>query len=543
MIFFMGVIGITGYRSLKKINEHLDSIFLIQMPSIDFLIEADRDLQQLLVAERSMMFTDNNSDLFEFFLDEYASNSIQAKERWDKYKDLAITEEEKALFPKFETARAAWEVTSKKAVDLANSSDEAQKQDAISLSLGEAKVNFEEMREFINTLTEMNLENAGLARENAQSVFNGAVSILLISILFGVVIGLTLSVIITRNITKPVNEMVGGLKKIAQGEGDLTQRLREGGKDEIGELARWFNMFMGKLQEIIKEVVLGIDTLSSSATDLSSISTQMSNGISNITDRTNTISASAAEMSESMEKVAEAMDLSSTNTNMVATATEEMSVTVSEIASNAEKARCISSEAAQKASTASSNMSALDEAASSVGMVTETISEISEQTNLLALNATIEAARAGEAGLGFAVVANEIKELAKQTAIATLDIKEKIDGIQGTVSSTVDQISSVTSIIGDVDEVVVTIATAVEEQSTATADIAENVSEVSSGISQVNENIAKSSSVSNQMSHEIKGVSQAMEDMSRSGNQVNQSATDLDRLSENLKSLVGQFKT
>ncbi len=101
-------------------------------------------------------------------------------------------------------------------------------------------------------------------------------------------------------------------------------------------------------------------------------------------------------------------------------------------------------------------------------MVTETITEISEQTNLLALNATIEAARAGEAGRGFAVVANEIKELAKQTAQATLNIKSQIDDVQRTTSSTVTEINQISDVIRRVNDIVGTIATAVEEQTAAT---------------------------------------------------------------------------
>jgi methyl-accepting chemotaxis protein len=357
--------------------------------------------------------------------------------------------------------------------------------------------------------------------------------------------GLVVAVIIlfsARAIVRPINAAVAGLKDIAQGEGDLTMRLQVSSRDEAGELARWFNTFIEKLQGIIRDIAGGVDTLSSSSTELSAISEQMTQGITTVSDKSNTVSAAAEEMSANMNNVAAAMEESATNTNMVATAAEQMSATIGEIAQNAERARGISDEAAHKATSASTNMDQLGVAANSIGKVIETITDISEQVNLLALNATIEAARAGEAGKGFAVVANEIKELAKQTAAATQDIKEKIEGIQGTTSMTVGQISEITQVITDVSEVVATIATAVEEQSAATKDIATNVAQASRGIQEVNENVNQSSAVSAEMSRDIAGVSVSMNEMSTSSSQVNLSAQELSELSETLKQMVDQFK-
>jgi methyl-accepting chemotaxis protein len=364
--------------------------------------------------------------------------------------------------------------------------------------------------------------------------------IVICGLLFTAII--VLCIIIAVGIVRGLKEMIASFQDIAKGEGDLTKRIEIASKDEIAELAGWFNTFIEKLQGIIRQIAGGVETLSTSSTELSAISEQISQGIQSASDKSNTVSAAAEEMSANMNNVAAAMEESATNTGMVATASEEMSATIGEIAQNAEKARCISDEAAHKATDASTNMDELGNAADAIGKVVETITEISEQVNLLALNATIEAARAGDAGKGFAVVANEIKELAKQTASASQDIKEKIGAIQGTTTTTVGQITDITEVITEVNEVVSTIATAVEQQSATTREIADNVSQASQGIQEVNENVNQSSTVSTEISRDIAGVSATMNEISTGSEQVNLSAQELSKLSERLKQMVEQFK-
>jgi methyl-accepting chemotaxis protein len=381
------------------------------------------------------------------------------------------------------------------------------------------------------------IQNIGSrAKSRMQGVLIG------LGFVFGLIMLSAIGALTIMMVLRPINAAVAGLKDIAQGEGDLTMRLSASSKDEVGELAKWFNLFIEKLQGLIKEITGSVETLSSSSTELSAISDQMSQGIESVSDKSNTVSAATEEMSTNMNTVSAAMEQSASNTNIVVTAAEEMSSTIGQIAQNAEKARIISNEANDKVNNASTNMDQLGNAADSIGKVVETITDISEQVNLLALNATIEAARAGESGKGFAVVANEIKELAKQTAGATQDIKEKIDSIQGTTSTTVGQITEINQVIADVSSVVANIAAAVEQQSAATKEIADNVAQTSQGIQEVNGNVNQSSSVASKISGDIASVSDSINGMATNSNQVNLSAQELSQLSESLKQRVNQFK-
>jgi methyl-accepting chemotaxis protein len=360
--------------------------------------------------------------------------------------------------------------------------------------------------------------------------------------LVGVACIVTIAMLITRSIVRPVQGVVANLTNLAQGEGDLTARLQVDTQDEIGQLSSRFNEFMDKLHTMIKDIIGGIETLSSSSTELSAISQQLSANSDQTAGKSETVATAAEEMSTNMGSVSAAMEETSTNTTMVASAAEEMTATIDEIAKNAEKARTVSDQAVQQTDEASEQMSHLGQAAEAIGKVTEAITEISEQTNLLALNATIEAARAGEAGKGFAVVANEIKELAKQTAEATLDIRSQIGGIQGTTASTVGSIKKIADVIGQVSDGVDTIATAVEEQSAATKEIAENISQISGGIGEVNENVAQSSQVVGGITADITEINQASGEIASSSSQVRQRSEELSQLAEQLNGMVGRFK-
>ena len=348
------------------------------------------------------------------------------------------------------------------------------------------------------------------------------------------------SFIIAKSITTPLKQTVRFAEQMAGG--DLTQSLTIKNRDELGLMATTLNEMTGSLAGMIGDMKNGVTDLGNASTEMFGISNRMSTLASKTSAQSTMVSGSAEAMKNNMNSVAAAMEESTTNVGIVSTASDEMTSTIDEIAGNAERARSITGNAVDKAKSAAATIKALDKAAREIGKITEAITEISEQTNLLALNATIEAARAGDAGKGFAVVANEIKELARQTAGATANIKQQINQVQTTSTSTVEELSQISSVIVDINDAIATIATAVEEQSVVTREIAGNMVQVSQGISEVNRNVAQSTMAITDITQEIDDVSSASIQMADSSAQVKDSAKGLAGLSSRLQEMVARFR-
>lgn len=419
-------------------------------------------------------------------------------------------------------------------------------------------------------------------------LITGTLIIILLIILF---------VIISRIVAQIKNASVQ-LEQISSGDGDLTVRLKIETEDEIGDLAKNFNIFVEKIQKIIGRVadttgnILsvsqavkdnvsviadGSEKINMMTSQAASAVEELSVAFSEIAKRTEEGSESAKSASKATGGISQAIntiaagteELSSTMSS-VAAAIEEMTSALSEIAHSSAQAASESNRSNEMAQNAWSLMEEMSKAARDIAKVVEIINDIADQTNLLALNATIEAASAGEAGKGFAVVANEIKQLAKQTSQSTETIKTQVERMHSATESSITFIRQIKEQIENINNLSNVIAVGVEEQSATINEISSSVAsgaaasnEISSSIQEISVNVKYTSEKTDKIAHGMQEIATSnqevnyvvievsrniaeINDKTSKSNagimHINEETTSLGTMVNELKSIVSQFR-
>jgi methyl-accepting chemotaxis protein len=287
----------------------------------------------------------------------------------------------------------------------------------------------------------------------------------------------------TRAITAPLQEAVTVAEAVAAG--DLTSKMEIDRDDELGDLGRALNSMIDSLHEVTSQLREGSHTLRGTVSDLNGRSTDLSEDSEKMALAADTVSSATEQLSSNVQKIAGSAEEMSGLLTAVATSIDEMTSSVQEVAQNAGRGSQIVQQASSRSRATVEIMERLQDASEKIGKVLDVITAIAGQTNLLALNATIEAASAGEAGRGFSVVANEVKDLARQTTQAAEEINREIKEMQASTASAAEAIESIVSVIVEVDAITASIAAAVEEQSATLGEIADSGSVASSSAQEI----------------------------------------------------------
>jgi len=350
----------------------------------------------------------------------------------------------------------------------------------------------------------------------------GAISAAVLLLLLG--LGWT----ILRSIVKPLETTAAAMRNISQGEGDLTVRLSEKGKDEVAEVAKHFNCFVDKIQGLVMEVRSSVSSVTGAAEHLARVAEQGHSTQKQQSEETDQVATAVNEMSMSFLEVAH-------NAGEASAAANEMDAAALEGSASVEEATQAISRLAEQVEKSTQVIHRLSQDTENIGTVLDVINGVAEQTNLLALNAAIEAARAGEAGRGFAVVADEVRSLASRTQESTQEIHQMITALQEGASAAVKVMDAS---LRDTESTV----QAAEKAGLSLTSIAMAVERIRDMNQQIASASEQQASVANEVNANVVNLVDLCDESSQATGETQQASGSLSELSEQLQRLVRQFK-
>ncbi|MDT8067778.1 MAG: methyl-accepting chemotaxis protein [Terriglobia bacterium] len=337
-----------------------------------------------------------------------------------------------------------------------------------------------------------------------------------------------LAYFIVTHVVKGIALVVDRIKDVAQGEGDLTKRIEVQNDDELGELSRWFNTFMDKLQQIIIQVAQSTEHIASAAEEISSTATQTSRSAITQKDQTTQVATAMQEMSSTVLQVSENASKAAESARRAGETARSGGAIVSETVD-------VIQNLANSTRNTSAKIEELGKSSDQIGQIIGVIDDIADQTNLLALNAAIEAARAGEQGRGFAVVADEVRKLAERTTQATKEIAQMIKTIQEETARAVEAMEASTSVVEHGVESATKAGNSLKE-------IIQSSEQVNDMITHIATASTEQSTATQQVNANMEQISSLVQESAMGAEQSAKACTDLSDLALDLQKLVGRFK-
>ena len=401
---------------------------------------------------------------------------------------------------------------------------------------------FEDLEVRMGKVSDMIEAFANETQQESDGELNTAATVGYIGNFLALIVMVGGGLLLARSITKSLQQLQSLVDGLNAGDCSLSRRIVMSNQDELHWIAEGFNAFLERLQATVKQVDSNAIALLQAAQTLSSTSSDLASGAEETTAESAQVAAAAEEMSATLQEINQRGISASERISGVVSAIEHIYGNVARVSESAESARNVAGKASAVAASSNTLMTELGTAALEIGRVIDTIQDIADQTNLLALNATIEAARAGEAGKSFSVVANEVKDLARQTSEATTDIRNRIERIQTGAQQTVDCMSEISEVIDRIGDTSRSIASQVGEQRSSMEGITQNVTDAAHMMSVLSSTVQQSAQVSAEISVSIADVDVAARNSSRGAENARDAGRQVEQLAVNLQAVLSSFK-
>ncbi|WP_169449513.1 methyl-accepting chemotaxis protein [Oceanobacter kriegii] len=513
----MLVLSYVQISSMGQVAREYGQINTEYLPAIGLILNADRDLYQAKLAERSMALGMTDESL----KGEHDENVQQVFDRITKVKSLQVSDGIRKQADAFLAAFEQWRQQSSQFVT-ALEQGRFNRQQAQTITTGQLDSQFGAVRDLLDKLGEMaskesQAQNA-LATEHRESAMTTILTLVGLALLMVVVFAVTFP----KAITKPVRTMSDALEKLAKGQGDLNAHMNLKSADELGVMAQHFNDFMDNLRAMIGNI------------------RQESDGVANTTER---LQASASDSQNISMEYSSAMDMVATANGQMGLAIQEVSINTQQVSeetkASEDTAQMVAQEFAkameelrilvQRVDDSGEVIQALEAETTNIESVLDVIKGIAEQTNLLALNAAIEAARAGEQGRGFAVVADEVRTLASRTQQSTGDINEMIERLRagvgravGAMEESQNKAEQTVVLASRSQENIQTISGSLVNISDRIIQIASAIEEQTSVIGHINDNLTSAKAMSEQGNQSVNTMKEAVGDLKSRASRLNQ---------------------
>ena len=483
------IVGVFSVLTARNLVSDTDDIAATYLQSVSQILNGDRDLYQALVAQMTLLDQAFNNEDTSGAMEDFNENTEQARQRFqDSAQRLAGTGISDVT-QGFNTAFDRWQQSARQVMELAANGNPQQARD---LAARETTPLFDQLRNYYDSAGSHADEQAQQRSAEASSEGTSSSATVLAITVIAIIIAIALFTVFMKLIISSISALRDQLDNIAQGEGDLTQRIPVTVEDDLGKLARSFNRVLENLQGMIGSIQNLSRDLGAGATELATAARDNNDGVTRQTDSISMVATAINEMQSAIEEVAgnasraaEITREAETKGNNSAQIIRSSSKQVHRLAAQISKAV----EVIRKLSADSDNITS----------VLDVIRGIAEQTNLLALNAAIEAARAGEQGRGFAVVADEVRTLAQRTGQSTEDIQTMITALQTGVSDVVNvmetgskeateterlateaeqELQAILEAISSITDVNTSVASATEEQTQVVDEINRSITDI-----------------------------------------------------------------